>query len=504
MFKNALVSVANKEGLVDFIRPLSKQGMRVVSTGGTASLLKKAGIPVTEVKEQTGFAEVMDGRVKSLHPYIHMPLLARKSNQSDQQILEKAKLSPFDLLVCNLYPFEEKMRSEEKNLVEWIDVGGSSLLRAGAKNFEQVCVLCDPTDYPSVLNAKTVPQLEERKRLAGKAFSLLARYDTCVASWMGKSWKENGDLCLLASFSQSLRYGENPDQKSAWFQLNHSGIHQAHCLQGKKLSLNNVRDLDSAVLLIRKFTEPACAIIKHSNPCGLAQAKDLESAVDRALKADPVSAFGGIVAVNHEIDSDTAKRLSSLFLEAIISPCYSSSALEIFRSKKNLHVIQWPEMLHPSNNSMKVQSVDGGLLVQEEQKLVDSWQNSWKQIGQKPTASIQSDLLMAWKVCAHLKSNAIALVAQQQTLGLSMGQVSRVSAVESSIKNWKLFHPQAPIPVLASDGFFPFPDAIQIAEKSGIKWIIQPGGSIRDEEITSTAQNLSINMIFTGQRCFLH
>ena len=509
MFKNALVSTANKEGLVDFIRPLASQGMRVVSTGGTAKLLRQAGITVVEVKEQTAFAEIMDGRVKSLHPRIHIPLLAR---EKDQHILDQEGLSRFDLLVCNLYPFEQKAQEKSKTiheLTEWIDVGGPTLLRAGAKNFKHVTVICDPFDYTDILK-NGPPDLEKRKQLAGKAFTLLSCYNACIAEQMTekKSWKQSKNFYLSGQLIQSLRYGENPDQPAGWFQLQKEGLHNAKIHQGKELSFNNLRDIESAVKVARSFREPFCVAIKHTNPCGAASDLDINLAVNKALKADPTSVFGGIVAVNQPIHKKTADQLCSIFLEVVIAPSYSSDALSTFKKKKNLRVLEWPALAQTNqivDKTMSVYSITGGLLVQEtESSTIHSWPKEWKIIGSTPSAIIKKDLILAWQISAHLKSNAIALTANNQTIGLGMGQVSRVRAVEQAISAWKKFHPSITSPVMASDGFFPFSDSITMAAAAGIHWIIQPGGSIRDTEILTTAKKLAVNIILTGKRCFSH
>lgn len=507
LFKNALVSVSNKTGLVDFIRPLAEQGMRVVSTGGTADTLKKAGISVVEISDQTGFKEVMDGRVKSLHPHIYMPLLARPNHPKDIKTLEEAGLSHFDLVICNLYPFAEKKRQgkSDKELVNWIDVGGPSLLRAAAKNFEQVTVLCDPVDYKTILENKKKPDLKYRRKLAGKAFSILAYYNLQIAEWMQKEdlLKENRDLYLHGRFIKSLRYGENPGQKACWFQRKNRGIQQALLLNGKELSFNNICDLDSAISVIREFDIPSAVAIKHNNPCGLACNSTIEKAIELTLKADPISVFGAVVAINRPVSETAAQLLCSLFLEAIIAPDYSPSALKLLKlQKKNLRIMKWPDLMDSDPNDIKIRTVDGGLLVQKIQK--KSHIKHWQYTGKKPESSIHSELLIAWKVCAHLKSNAIALVSNNQTVGLGMGQVNRISAVEIAIQRWKSFHPSISYPVMASDGFFPFPDSVEVAAKAGIQWIIQPGGSIRDQEVISRAKKLAVNMIFTGQRCFSH
>lgn len=505
-FKNALVSVSNKKGLVEFIRPLAERGMRVVSTGGTFDVLKKAGVCVEEVRQQTGFGEVMEGRVKSLHPHIYMPLLARPHHDGDSKTLEKFNLSRFDLVVCNLYPFEEKKEQGDKNLVEWIDVGGPSLIRAAAKNFASVTILCDPADYKQILEEGKIPDFEKRKQLAGKAFSLLAHYNSCIADHLlsGKLWNTEEDLYLKGNFFKKLRYGENPGQKASWFYFKKAGLQESVFLQGKELSFNNICDLNSAVSTLREFKAPCCVAIKHNNPCGVACDDKIEKAVDLALKADPLSVFGAIIAVNQRVCERTAQLLCSLFLEAVIAPDYSPSALELFSSKKkNLRILKWPNLVIKKKDSFVLRSIDGGILIQENQKVneTDKWNYM---VGKKPDISTQSELLMAWKICVHLKSNAIALVSEKQTVGLGMGQVNRVAAVETAIQNWKKFHSHILSPVIASDGFFPFTDSIERAAEAGIKWIIQPGGSLRDKEVIAKAKELSINVIFTGQRCFSH
>ncbi len=551
MFKNAFISVSNKEGLLDFVRPLTEKGMRVVSTGGTARLLKAEGISVVEVKEETGFAEVMDGRVKSLHPRIYMPLLSRLNHPEDEQVLKKEGLSPFDLVVCNLYPFKEKALKGEGGM-EWVDVGGPSLLRAAAKNFERVTVLCDPTDYDPVLSAGEFPDLEKRKKLAEKVFSLLADYNFHIAKFLKTSlpfnspsvssvnichtqsadpagssqvskasvnmchtqsagssqlrnWKEKGECFIKARFYKDLRYGENPDQHAGWFQLKEKGLHQAKCLQRKKgLSFNNICDLDSAVRVLREFENPCAVAVKHNNPCGVACGDNIAQAVVKALNADPVSVFGAVVALNRPISKESAEALSALFLSAVIAPDYTDSALELFKNKrKNLLVLKWPEGRPENLSPIKFRFVEGGLLVQEGQKLVDKWPSDWQYVGERPNSFVQSELLMAWKIGSHLKSNSIALVSNGQTVGLGMGEVSRISAVENALHRWKKFHPHS-TPVLASDGFFPFPDSIVVSAKAGIKWVIQPGGSMRDKEVFLKAKSLSVNMVITGLRCFSH
>ena len=557
---NSLISVSNKGGLLDFVRPLVGAGMRIVSTGGTARFLKTHGISLVEVSEQTGFPELMGGRVKSLHPHIYLPLLARLNNLEDQKTLKQMGLMPFDLVVCNLYPFEEKWREQKTpNLIELIDIGGPSILRASAKNFESITTLCDPADYPKALKAK--PTLAQRKRLAAKVFTKLTNYNSHIADWLSKGKacskeKPQGqnlkpsqpqvakldstitpfiktlEQSLLPGNSQlqkdqtqknqpeiknlqKLSYGENPHQKASWLKWGERGLHKAIKVQGKALSYNNICDLNSAVACIREFKKPTAVAIKHNNPCGVACDNTIEKALEKALKADPLSVFGGVLALNQTVTVDTAKQLVSLFLSAVIAPDYHKLALPILAKKKNLCILKWPSMAKPNKDKIILRSVEGGCLIQEplqeplQEPQKQPQQNSppeqgWQYLGKTPNPATKEDLLMAWRVVGHLKSNAISLVFKGQTVGLGMGDVSRVSAVNSAIQRWQQFHPQVLSPVLASDGFFPFPDSIEAGAKAGIKWIIQPGGSIKDQQVIAKAKALGINMILTGKRKFLH
>lgn len=501
MFKNALVTVFDKTGLYECLEPLVARGMRVVSTGGTARFLKSKGLSVTLVEDQTGFPEILSGRVKTLHPLIHIPLLARKENASDQQALEKYHLAPFDLVICNLYPFGKKTPiQDDRELVEWIDVGGPSLLRAAAKNFQTVTVLCSPEDYNRVEEGLS---LEGRKRLAGKVFGYLSHYDSLVAGRLSGREKpmEQGELV------GSLRYGENPGQKAEWYKnsFTRGGLHQAERLQGLELSFNNLLDLEGALSTVKEFKEPCCVSVKHNNPCGVACGKDMREAVVRSLNGDPLSVFGGVVAFNQKVDQSAAEEMKDFFLEAVIAPDYSQKALDILSRKRKLRVLKWPGMLSFSPMNREIKGISGGFLVQDQDKVIAEWNENWKIIGENPDLKAKEDLLFAWKVCAHLKSNAIALVKEKQTVGLGMGQVNRVSAVEQASARRKQFHPHIKGGItLASDGFFPFPDSIEWAAAGGVQWIIQPGGSLRDREVIQKAKDLGLNMILTGQRHFKH
>lgn len=503
MYKNALVSVSDKTGLIEFLKPLYQKGLRIVSTGGTAQFLKENGISVVDVSEQTGFPEVMGGRVKTLHPLIHMPILSRASHPEDLQLLKEHHLEPFDLVICNLYPFEQAVEKKYQGneLIEKIDIGGPTVLRASAKNFSQVTVLCDPSDYPRILE-KGQASLEERKRLAAKVFAHVSAYDSLVASELGSGWGEQ--FSLGGHKVMDLRYGENPQQAASWYRVlaNQNGLHTAEVLQGKTLSYNNLLDLDAACTLVQMFTEPGAVAVKHNNPCGAAIAKDNDLAIESALKSDPVSVFGGIIATNREIGKASAQALHTLFLECIVAPAYSDEALEIFAKKKNLRILRW-DGIREQPSAFEMKTVAGGFLLQARDRISQETGN-WKYIGEQASPEIQRDLRFAEQVCACLKSNAIALVKNGQTVGLGMGQVNRVDAVKQAIERMKTHFGNLQDVILASDAFFPFPDSIEVASAAGVKWILQPGGSLRDEEVLAKARSLNINMILTGQRHFRH
>ena len=539
MYKNSLISVSDKTGLADFLRPLAEKGMRIVSTGGTARYLRERGFAVESVESQTGFPEVFSGRVKSLHPYIHMAILARGWEPSDQEGLRSRRLQPFDLVVCNLYPFERhKGSGDERELAEWIDVGGPSMLRAAAKNFFSVTALCSPEDYGKALGGFS---LTERKKLAAKVFRHLSHYDSVIAESLGaagagaaaasagkplrqsaaakaaaeeaaaapltmESLREGGAFSLKGDLVQHLRYGENPGQKASWYRAAGAagGLHQAEILQGRPLSFNNLLDFSGAVAALREFAEPCCVAVKHNSPCGAACGGTIAAAAAKALAADPLSVFGGVLALNRPADAESADKILSVFLEGLIAPDFSSEALRLLSQKKSLRVLKWPEMMSAAPELL-FRQVLGGVLAQEEGRAAGQWSEKWKVIGEKPSEKTRKDLLFAWKICAHLNSNAIAIAEDGQTLGLGRGQASRVEAVRSALARRDQFHPgRREAAVLASDAFFPFPDSVEIAAKGGLRWLIQPGGSIRDKETIKKAEDLGVNMVLTGQRHFKH
>lgn len=506
MFKNALISVSDKSGLLAFLNPYVKAGMRVVSTGGTSQYLKENGVPVIDVSEQTGFAEVMGGRVKTLHPRVHMALLARSDEKADQDLLKQEGLLPFDLLICNLYPFEQAVLDGKQgaDLIEKIDVGGPSMLRAAAKNFEKVTVLCDPQDYSWVGKNSEITK-DDRQYLASKVFSHLSLYDSMIAKQLNKrNHLESKALSFAGHLVGPLRYGENPEQKAAWYAwpANKSGIQSAKILQGKELSYNNLLDLDAAVSLVQNFSDPAAVAVKHNNPCGVAIDKNIHQAYQKAVQSDPVSIFGGIIAVNRPIDAQLASSMVEIFLECVIAPEIKPDALEIFSKKKNLRALSWPGMMEKTSE-MDIKSILGGFLIQTKDT-VSSDIDSWKTVSGVVDPAVISDLIFANTVCAALKSNAIAIVKNGQSIGMGMGQVNRVDSVKHAIERAKKNFPGSQDWVLASDAFFPFPDSIEVAAQAGVRYIIQPGGSVKDAEVIEKAKSLGIHMVFTGQRHFRH
>ena len=527
MFKNALVSVSDKTGLVEFLKPFADKGLRVLSTGGTLKFLRENGIKAIEVSEQTGFPEVMDGRVKTLHPKIHMGLLARDNNAEDAALLKKEGVEVFDLVVVNLYPFEAARTRNlpDHELIEYIDIGGPSMLRSAAKSHDRIAVVCDPSDYKwiseKVQEGGQLTQADRRK-LASRVYSHTSKYDDLIAKTLasvedfagpsdGTSSNSLKDTLVGRPVSE-LRYGENPHQKASWYRKpeSASGLHDAKILHGKPLSYNNILDLDAATGTVGEFSGCAAVAVKHNNPCGVGVAANIFEAVKRAVQADPVSVFGGIIAVNHVIDLPSAEELAKIFLECIVAPGFTPEALERLKKKKDLRLLEWPALSKQGATSTERQfrSVSGGYLVQDADQTSD-WNSSWKVLGDAPTEAVKTDLMLAWKTCARLKSNAIAIAAGGRTVGLGMGQVNRVDAVEHAIERMKKHHAgeiaaEGTAPVLASDAFFPFADSIDLIGAAGIKWVIQPGGSIRDDEVIQRAKELGISMVMTGTRHFRH
>lgn len=499
-FKNALVSCSNKAGLVEFLTPFAKNGMRLVSTGGTADHLRKAGLSVVDVSEQTGFEEVMDGRVKTLHPKVHMALLARMDEAEDRQVMKQNQIEPFDLVVGNLYPFEENPS------IETIDIGGPSFLRSAAKSFNRIAVICDPKDYVWVAE-KDELTLDDRQKLAAKVFAHTSSYDSMIAKhFSGFQRIDFNDLSMGGKIVQHLRYGENPQQKANWFRVGGEkfGIHQARVLQGKELSYNNLLDVDSAVSTLREFAGQCAGVaVKHNSPCGVAVNSDALTAVKLMAESDPVSIFGGVIALNFKVDKSEAGILNTIFLECIVAPKFTSEALAVFAKKKNVRLLEWPDF-QMIGDAATFRSVSGGFLVQSRDEVSAKWGDEFKVFGEPLNDQIKAELVFAMKVAAHLKSNAIAITGGGQTLGLGMGQVNRVDAVEQAVSRAKKFHPKTKNSVLASDGFFPFADSIDKIFEAGIRYVIQPGGSLKDEEVKARAKECGITMVLTGRRHFTH
>jgi phosphoribosylaminoimidazolecarboxamide formyltransferase/IMP cyclohydrolase len=517
MARLALLSVSDKTGLIDFARSLVEEfGFEIISSGGTAKAIKEAGLPVTKVADYTGSPEILGGRVKTLHPRIHGGILARRDVPQDVADLEANNIRPIDLVVVNLYPFEQTIAKPDVTLaeaVEQIDIGGPAMIRASAKNFAHLTVLCEPAMYESYLQELRQNQgqvsFEFRAESAQKAFLHTSNYDRAIASFLGS--RESGvgsreelpqQFTLAGKQVQSLRYGENPHQPAAWYQTGTTatGWTAATKLQGKELSYNNLVDLEAARRIIAEFTDtPAATIIKHTNPCGTALGNTISEAYEKAFHADSVSAFGGIVALNRPIDAATATALTKTFLECVVAPSCELAAQEILASKSKVRVLVLPELGVGAKETVKV--IAGGFLVQVSDDIVADTKQ-WQMVTEKQPNSAQlEELLFAWKVCKHVKSNAIVVTRDRATLGVGAGQMNRVGSVQIALEQ---AGEKAKGAVLASDGFFPFDDSVKTAAAAGISAIVQPGGSLRDADSIKAANELGIVMILTGVRHFLH
>jgi phosphoribosylaminoimidazolecarboxamide formyltransferase/IMP cyclohydrolase len=514
--RRALLSVSNKDGLIEFAQALHLRGIALLSTGGTATLLERSGVPVTQVSSHTGFPEIMDGRVKTLHPKIHGGLLGRRD--IDDEVMRAHGIEPIDLLVVNLYPFAAtvaKAGCTYEDAIENIDIGGPAMVRAAAKNHDRVAVIVDPLDYSAVLddlqrNAGAVSEAT-RKRLAAKAFAHTASYDAAVASYLARVNEGAGDfpqsLDLHFQKRLDLRYGENPHQTAAFYRVadaQGSSIGSAKQLQGRTLSYNNIADGDTAFECVRQFADPACVIVKHANPCGVAIASDTLSAYDRAFKTDPTSAYGGIIAFNRALTATTARAIiERQFVELIIAPEVDADALELCARKENVRVLV-TDGLTPSNVRYEYRSVDGGLLVQTRDSGMVSKTDLKVVTKRQPAAAELDDLMFAWQVCKYVKSNAIVYAKERMTIGVGAGQMSRV--VSSRIAAMKAKDEGLTVAgaVMASDAFFPFRDGLDVAAEFGIKAVIQPGGSMRDNEVIAAADEHGIAMVLTGMRHFRH
>jgi phosphoribosylaminoimidazolecarboxamide formyltransferase / IMP cyclohydrolase len=515
MAKLALLSVSDKTGLVDFARALVQaHGYTLLSTGGTARLLTGAGLPVTEVSTHTGFPEIMEGRVKTLHPKIHGGLLCRRDRPEHLAQAEKNGIDLIDLVVVNLYPFEQtvaKPHVEFEEAIENIDIGGPSMLRSAAKNHESVCVVCDPADYSTVLAALAQPaELPAlRRKLALKVFQRTGAYDTAIARYL-ETQQTEPDLEALSGFpanwslslkkAQSLRYGENPHQKAALYGTFHEHFRQ---LQGKELSYNNILDITAATYLIGEFERPTVAILKHTNPCGVASAETLIEAWEKAYATDRQAPFGGIIVVNQTLNQDLAEQIKEIFTEVIIAPRFSDEALVIFGKKKNLRLMVAHEGLG-AGALQEVRSVVGGVLVQDRDRILGRVKEFKVVTKRQPTAAEWDAMLFAWKVCKHVKSNAIVYCRGEQTLGVGAGQMARVDS--SRIAVWKAGEAKLDLhgSVVASEALFPFPDGLLAAADAGATAAIQPGGAVRDADVIQAADERGMAMVFTGIRHFKH
>jgi phosphoribosylaminoimidazolecarboxamide formyltransferase/IMP cyclohydrolase len=506
----ALLSVSDKSGLVDFGQALSEMGWTLVASGGTARALRNAGLTVTDVSEVTGAPEMLGGRVKTLHPAVHGGILARAA-ENDMSELASYGMQPIDLVVCNLYPFQETVARSDVSLeeaVEQIDIGGVALLRAAAKNFERVAVVCDPGDYDLVLtelqvNGAVSPAV--RRRLAIQAFAHTRDYDTAVEAFLHQAQIQDSgphlskSLCVSLPLVQEMRYGENPHQVAGLYAERNVGPLGGSLLQGKPLSYNNLLDLDAAWSAALSFDEPTIVIVKHLSPCGIASAERLAAAFPAALTSDPISAFGGVIAGNRVIDCATAKEMYELFVEAIAAPGFSDEALDCFaQHKPNCRLVA---ISQPVIETWLMRSVAGGVLVQSADR-GDPPGVEWRVVTQRqPIGEEMATLRFAWTACQHVKSNAIVLARDSATVGIGGGLPSRVDAVKLAVAR---AGERARGAVMASDAFFPFPDGIEAAAEAGVSAVVQPGGSIRDEVVIAAADRLGLSMVFTGVRHFRH
>ncbi|MCF6461717.1 bifunctional phosphoribosylaminoimidazolecarboxamide formyltransferase/IMP cyclohydrolase [Clostridium sp. Cult3] len=509
--KRALISVYDKEGVVPFATELNRLGWEVISTGGTYKTLKEAGIDVIDISEVTQFPEILDGRVKTLHPNIHGGLLYKRNDKNHVDKLKELNINSIDMVVNNLYPFEETIKREgvgHEEIIENIDIGGPSMIRAAAKNYEFVTVVMDPSDYAKVLDeikSKGETSLDTRRYLAMKVFQYTAYYDSLIANYFNdlESVEFPDIVTLVFKDKQELRYGENPHQKAVFFKERddlEGTIAGAIQIHGKELSFNNINDSNGALEILKEFDEPTVVAVKHANPCGIGGGGDILEAYRKAYESDTISIFGGIIAANREIDEEVAKLINDIFIEVVMAPSYTKKALAILTSKKNIRVLKIPQIEKKDYKSYDIKKVLGGILLQErdiqllgeELRVVTN---------RKPTDDEMEDLLFAWKAVKGVKSNGVLLVKDKATIGIGLGEVNRVWAVENAIER---AGEKVEGSVLASDGFFPFKDSVEALAKAGVTAIIQPGGSIKDQESIEEANRHDIAMIFTGMRHFKH
>ncbi len=507
----ALVSVSDKTGLVPFVQGLQALGWEIIATGGTQKLLESSGVKTIGISEVTGFPEICDGRVKTLHPKVHGGLLARRDLPEHMQTLRENGIETIELVCVNLYPFRQTIAKPGvtmEDAVENIDIGGPSMLRSAAKNWRDVTVVCDPTDYEAILaeirtGGNTTP--ETRLKLSAKAYSHTASYDMCIASYMRAQAGLNKKLYLEYDLKQPLRYGENPHQSAEFYAAGEAvpwSLAFAEQLQGKELSYNNIQDANAALCIVRDFAEPFCVALKHMNPCGAAVGETIEAAWEAAYEADTVSIYGGIVAVNRPLTAEVAAGMKPIFLEIVLAPDFTPEALEILSAKKNLRLLK-VDMTPSEAPVPQYISVTGGMLSQQLDTAVETLTEAMCVTKKKPGAAQLKEMAFGWKIVKHVKSNAIAVVKDNHTVGIGAGQMNRVGSAEIALKEAQAAGFTENL-VLASDGFLPFGDTVELASRYGVTAIVQPGGSIRDEESIAKADELGITMLFTGVRHFKH
>ena len=511
MAKRALVSVSDKTGLVDFVKGLQTAGWEIIATGGTQKLLEDSGVKTIGISDVTGFPEICDGRVKTLHPKVHGGLLARRDEPSHLQALQENGIEFIDLVCVNLYPFRETIAKEGTTMaeaIEKIDIGGPSMLRSAAKNYNDVTVVCDPADYDTILaeiNATGNTTLETRLQLSAKAYTHTAQYDCCIATYMREKAGLNEKLFLEFDLKQGLRYGENPHQSAKFYASTKAipfSLASGKQLQGKEMSYNNIQDANAALNIARDFQQPFCVALKHMNPCGAAVAETIEEAWQKAYEADTVSIYGGIVICNRTITKEIALGMKPIFLEIVIAPDFTDEAMEIFATKKNLRVIQ-VDMTPNSEAIDQYVSVNGGLLVQHLDTQIETITADMCATKVQPDAATLADMQFGWNIVKHVKSNAIVVVKNGQTLGVGAGQMNRVGSAEIAMKQAHAAGVTEGL-ILASDGFLPFDDTVALAAQYGVTAIVQPGGSIRDNDCVVKADELGICMLMTGTRHFKH
>lgn len=520
----ALLSVSDKTGLIDFAKALASHGIDLVSTGGTAKAIADAGLKVTDVSDLTGFPEMMDGRVKTLHPKVHGGLLAIRDNADHAKAMKDHDIPPIDLLVVNLYPFEATVAkgASEDDCIENIDIGGPAMIRAAAKNHGDVAVVVEPSDYQAVLDElaahKGATTLSLRKRLAAKAYARTAAYDAAISNWFAATLKIDAPdfRAIGGRLTETLRYGENPHQKAAFYVSAEprAGVATARQVQGKQLSYNNINDTDAAYECVAEFDpakSAACVIVKHANPCGVAEASDLATAYKKALACDSTSAFGGIVAVNRPLDAEAARAITGIFTEVIIAPDASEEAIKIIAAKKNLRLLLAGQLPDPRGKGFIAKTVAGGLLVQSRDSAVVDDMTLTTVTKRTPTNAELTDLRFAFRIAKHVKSNTIVYAKDLATVGIGAGQMSRVDSAriaarkaQDAAKELGLTAPLTKGSVVASDAFFPFADGLLVAIEAGATAVIQPGGSVRDPEVIAAADEHGIAMVFTGTRHFKH